>query len=189
MPPRSPLDTLPESVLTELNQRLIANGFSGYVGLAEWLTEQGYQIRKSAVHRHGSALQASMEKSINRVRERMEIAKALKGASDEDKAALMEANEMVAMDQIMDMFEDVGGWDEADRVKAVPKLVRAIADLNRSAITSAKWKKEFEEALHAARLDVLKKMAEFIRQHYPEFREPFAKIITPFAEWLTNAKS
>jgi hypothetical protein len=57
----------------------------------------------------------------------------------------MEANEMVAMDQIMDMFESASVMDIGDRMKAVPKLVRAIADLNRSAIGSAKWKKEFEE--------------------------------------------
>lgn len=189
MPPRSPLDTLPEALLTELNQRLIANGFGGYIELAAWLTEQGFTISKSAVHRHGSALQASMEKSINRARERMEIAKALKGASDEDKAALMEANEMVAMDQIMDLFDASADMEAGDRLAAVPKLVRAIADLNRSAIGSAKWKKEFEEALHSARIDVLKQMAEFIKLKFPEFREPFAKIITPFAEWLTNAKA
>ncbi|MDO9141457.1 MAG: DUF3486 family protein [Methylobacter sp.] len=144
MPPRSPLDTLPEPVLTELNQRLVANGFSGYIALADWLTGQGYSISKSSVHRHGSALQASMEKSINRARERMEIAKALRGASDEDKAALMEANEMVAMDQIMDLFDASADLEPAERLSAVPKLVRAIADLNRSAIGSSKWKREFE---------------------------------------------
>lgn len=152
MPPRSPLDTLPEELKTELNQRLIANGFADYVALAEWLTAQGYQIGKSAMHRYGSALQASMEKSINRARERMEIAKALKGASDEDKAALMEANEMVAMDQIMDLFDASAGMEPGERMAAVPKLVRAIADLNRSAIGSSKWKKEFEaEAKRQAR--------------------------------------
>ena len=152
MPPRSPIDILPDAVLTELNQRLVENGFAGYVALAEWLTEQGYQISKSAVHRHGSALQASMEKSINRARERMEIVKALKGASDEDKAALMEANEMVAMDQIMDLFDASADMEAGERLAAVPKLVRAIADLNRSAIGSAKWKKEFEaEAKRQAR--------------------------------------
>ena len=152
MPPRSPLDTLPDDLKTELNQRLIANGFAGYVDLAAWLTDQGYQIGKSAVHRYGSELQASMEKSINRARERMEIAKALKGASDEDKAALMEANEMVAMDQIMDLFDASADMEAGERLAAVPKLVRAIADLNRSAIGSAKWKKEFEaEAKRLAR--------------------------------------
>ncbi|HEY8037138.1 MAG TPA: phage protein Gp27 family protein [Methylobacter sp.] len=155
MPPRSAVSQLPEAVLTALNARLIDQAFSDYEGLAAWLKEQGFQISKTAVFRHGSDLQAKMEKSLSRARERMEIAKALRGASDDEKAALMEANEMVAMDQIMDMFEEVSGLEIGDRMAAIPKLVRAIADLNRSAIGSAKWKREFEaqikrEALEAA---------------------------------------
>ena len=144
MPPRSAVSLLPDAVLTALNARLVDQAFSDYEGLAAWLQDQGYQISKTAVFRHGSDLQAKMEKSMARARERMEIAKALRGASDDEKAALMEANEMVAMDQIMDMFEMAGSMKIGDRMAAVPKLVRAIADLNRSAIGSSKWKREFE---------------------------------------------
>lgn len=152
MAPRSAIARLPEAVLEELNKKLIDQAFSDYDGLAVWLQAQGYQIGKTAVWQHGSSLQAKMEKSMNRARERMEIAKALRGASDDEKAALMEANEMVAMDQIMDMFEAMGSWEAEDKVTAVPKLVRAIADLNRSAIGSSKWKREFEaEAKRLAR--------------------------------------
>lgn len=152
MPPRSPLDTLPDAVLTELNQRLIANGFAGYVDLAAWLTEQGYQISKSAVHRHGSALQASMEKSINRARERMEIAKAMGGMSNEDKAALLEASEMVAIDQLMDVLEGMQGWELEDKAVVIPKLARAISTVGRGAVGSAQWRKDFEaEAQRKAR--------------------------------------
>jgi hypothetical protein len=142
--PRSAVELLPAAVLEALNSRLIDQAFSDYVGLAAWLKEQGFEISKTAVWRHGSDLQAKMEKSMGKARERMEIAKALRGASDDEKSALMEATEMVAMDQLMDMFEAVAELDAADRMSAVPKLVRAIADLNRSAIGSAKWKREFE---------------------------------------------
>ncbi|MDO8940891.1 MAG: DUF3486 family protein [Methylicorpusculum sp.] len=152
MPPRPAITLLPDAILSELNQRLIDNSFSDYAGLSGWLAEQGFNISKTAVFNHGSSLQAKMEKSMARARERMEIAKALRGASDEDKAALMEANEMVAMDQIMDLFESVADMELDERTKAVPKLVRAIADLNRSAIGSSKWKREFEaEAKRQAR--------------------------------------
>lgn len=144
MAPRSAVALLPKEVIDQLNLRLVDQAFSDYDGLATWLQEQGYQVSKTAVWRHGSSLQQSMEKSLSRARERMEIAKACRGASDDEKAALMEANEIVAMDQIMDMFESVSDMELGDRMAAVPKLVRAIADLNRSAIGSAKWKREFE---------------------------------------------
>jgi hypothetical protein len=152
MAPRSAIDKLPESVLKELNKKLIDQAFSDYQGLTDWLKSKGYKIGKTAVWEHGSAIQASMKKAMDRALYRMEIAKALSGASDEDKAALMEANEIVAMDQIMDMFEAMSNWKAEDKVSAVPKLVRAIADLNRSAIGSSKWKREFEaEARRLAR--------------------------------------
>ncbi len=188
MPPRPAITLLPDGLLNELNKRLIDGGFSDYSGLSGWLKEQGYQISRTSVGDYGKDLKASMEKSIMRARERMEISKALRGASDEDKAALMEANEMVAMDQIMDMFEVMGTWKEADRAAAVPKLVRAIADLNRSAIGSAKWKKEFEEALRSAQLDVLKKLADFIGKRFPQYKSIFAEILPPFGEWLSDGK-
>jgi hypothetical protein len=148
MAPRSAVELLPAGILSALNARLVDQSFSDYEGLTAWLQEQGYQISKTAVWRHGSGLQVKMEKSMGKARERMEIAKALRGASDDEKAALMEATEMVAMDQLMDMFEAASDMEEGDRMAAIPKLVRAIADLNRSAIGSAKWKKEFQADLN-----------------------------------------
>jgi hypothetical protein len=160
MAPRSAIAKLPEAVLEELNKKLIDQAFSDYEGLAVWLQGQGYQIGKTAVWQHGAGLQAKMEKSLSRARERMEIAKALRGASDDEKAALMEANEMVAMDQIMDMFEEVSSLEIGDRMAAVPKLVRAIADLNRSAIGSAKWKREFEAEIRKQAMEEAASKAE-----------------------------
>ena len=161
MPPRPAIDLLPESVKDELNEKLIANGFGNLVELSGWLAEQGYQISKSAVGVYSQGLKSSMEKSLGRARERMAIAKALKGASDEDKAALMEANEMVAMDQIMDMFDLMGGLEPGERMAALPKLVRAVADLNRSAVGSAKWKREFEaEIREKAKLEAAEAAAK-----------------------------
>jgi hypothetical protein len=153
MAPRSSVSLLPTNVLDRLNEKLIEQAFSDYAGLSAWLSEQGYQISTVSVWRHGSAMQAKMEQSLSKARQRMEIAKALRGASEEEKAALMEANEMVAMDQIMDMFEEAAGLEIGDRMAAVPKLVRAIADLNRAAIGSAKWKREFEAQIRKEALE------------------------------------
>lgn len=157
MPPRSAINSLPESVKDELNQMLVDNHFSNYTGLTAWLNEQGFSIGRDSVWTHGRNLQTAMEKSMDKARQRMEIAKALRGASDEDKAALMEANEMVAMDQIMEMFEEASGLEIGERMAVIPKLVRAIADLNRSAIGSAKWNKENEAR---ARKEALEQAAQ-----------------------------
>ena len=48
--------TLPPQVRQELIRRLLATGFSYYHELEVWLTEQGYTVSKSALHRFGTKL-------------------------------------------------------------------------------------------------------------------------------------
>lgn len=53
MPPRSPIDMLPEEVKAELNSRLRANGYSDLVAMTEWLTkEHGCKTSKTALGRY-----------------------------------------------------------------------------------------------------------------------------------------
>ena len=67
MPRRSGVTGLPPEIRDELNARLVANGFSGYEALSEWLEEQGYSLSKSALHRHGSVLEADFEAAMSDV--------------------------------------------------------------------------------------------------------------------------
>lgn len=144
MPPRSPLDTLPDAVKTELNERLIKNGFSGYVDLADWLTAQGFQIGKSAVHRYGKELQDTLAETMIEARLVVETSKAMGSLSNDEKASMMEAGEIMAVHQIFRVFNDIKEIPVDKKANIVPKLSRAIADLNRSAIGSAKWRRDFE---------------------------------------------
>lgn len=54
---RANISRLPEDVKTALDERLRANGYSQYHELSLWLTEAGYPISKSAIHRYGQALE------------------------------------------------------------------------------------------------------------------------------------
>ena len=47
---------LPVEVSEQLDAKLRANGYSDFVKLAEWLTELGHPIRKSALHEYSTAL-------------------------------------------------------------------------------------------------------------------------------------
>jgi len=44
---------LPYDVRTELEKRLIENGFSGCIELTRWLNGLGYRISKGALNRYG----------------------------------------------------------------------------------------------------------------------------------------
>lgn len=47
MPPPSKIDLLDEATRRELEEKIISNGFGGYVALAEWLAEKGYAASAS----------------------------------------------------------------------------------------------------------------------------------------------
>ncbi|KAB8173403.1 DUF3486 family protein [Lysobacter maris] len=56
MPRSSKLLKLPQDLLTELNDRIRANGYSGYADLSAWLRGKGHVVGRSAVHAYGQSL-------------------------------------------------------------------------------------------------------------------------------------
>lgn len=60
----SKVKQLPPGLLDELNARLIGQGFAGYDELVEWLHAKGFDISRSSLHRHGSALEAEFEEAM-----------------------------------------------------------------------------------------------------------------------------
>lgn len=53
---RSEVLKLPVPIRCELDDRLRAAAYGEYVGVAEWLTEKGYSLSKSSIHRYGQTL-------------------------------------------------------------------------------------------------------------------------------------
>ena len=43
-----------------LDDKLFENGFNGYVDLAQWLQDLGYEIGKSSIHRYGQKLERKL---------------------------------------------------------------------------------------------------------------------------------
>ncbi len=69
----SAIDRLPAAVRTEIDRRLIGNGFSGYVELANDLRKRGFnKISKSGLHRYGQQVERRVQ--LARVREQLELA-------------------------------------------------------------------------------------------------------------------
>lgn len=84
---RSKVLDLPEATRAELDSRLIAGGFRGYVELEEWLTKQGFQVSKSSLHRYGSRL----DQRISELKRSTDQAKALVAAAPDESADMSEA--------------------------------------------------------------------------------------------------
>lgn len=153
MPPASKIDLLPAQVRDELNEMLVNNAFSNLAFMAQWLEEKGYEISLATVGRHSLKLKESMSKAMEKARLRLETAKALGGLSDGDKAALLESNEMMAMDALMDQWDQWADVQVEDRPKALASLIRAGADLSRSSVGTSKWRAENEARIKRQTLE------------------------------------
>lgn len=149
---RSKVSQLPDPVRRELEQRLIGNGFANYDGLAEWLQSEGYQISRASVHRFG----ATFEDRVRALQSSTEQARAIVEASPDDDGAMNEAllrlTQQMAFDLLIDLQVDPDSLD-------FPKLVRAIADMNRSSVGLKRYQAEVREKMKSAAADV-RRLAE-----------------------------
>lgn len=143
MAARSKILQLPEPVRRELEQRLIASGFSDYDGLAQWLAEQGYEIHRSSVHRFGS----QFEDRVRALKVSTDQARAIVEASPDDDGAVNEAlmrlTQQMAFDLLLQLQVDPDSID-------FPKLVRAVSDMNRSSVALKRYQTEVRERVATA---------------------------------------
>lgn len=143
MPPRSKIDLLPEAVRQALEQRLIAQSFSGYEALEDWLEEQGFEIAKSSLHRWGS----KFEDRVRALKIATDQAKAIVEASPDDDGAMTDALMRLTQEKLFGVLLDL----EVDpSTVELPKLARAIADLSRGTVTLKRYQAEAKARAKAA---------------------------------------
>ncbi|MGO1072312.1 DUF3486 family protein [Lysobacter sp. CA199] len=150
MPPRSKVDQLPEALRDELKQRLIANGFSNYNELAEWLTDRGYEIGKSAVGVYGQKL----ERRLRAIKASTDAARMISEAAPDD--ADDRSNAIISLVQTQ-IFEGLLAMQDAEdesnpakRVEILGKAAKNIATLTRASVARHKWANEIRKQLEAA---------------------------------------
>lgn len=143
MPPRSKIDLLPEEVRAELDARLIRSGFSGYRDLADWLTGQGFEIKKSALQSYG----AQFEDRIGALKLATEQARAIVAESPDDEGAMSEALMRLVQEKLFGVLLEM----EVDPKKInLAGMARSIAELGRASVTQKKYAQEVRERARAA---------------------------------------
>ncbi|HYW05019.1 MAG TPA: DUF3486 family protein [Gammaproteobacteria bacterium] len=143
MAQRSAVSQLPEGIRQELEQRLVRGGFAGYAQLADWLSEQGFEISRSSIHRYGQ----QFESRLQALRIATDQAKAIAGASADDEGAMNEA--LIRLVQTK-TFEILRALDEDDTPENLPKIGRMVADLARASISQKKWAEQTRAKVAAA---------------------------------------
>ena len=143
MPPRSKVQQLPDATRQALEQKLIANGFSDYEALAEWLAENGYEISKSALHRWGQ----SFEERCSTLKVATEQAKAIVQASPDDEGAMGQALMRLMQERLFTALIDL----EVDPQKVnIGSIAKALAPIARASIAQQKYAAEVRERVAAA---------------------------------------
>lgn len=142
MPPRSIIEQLPEALRAELDARLVRNGFADYRGLAEWLTEQGFEIKKSALHSYGQ----QFEDRVSALKIATAQARAIVAESPDDEGAMGEALTRLVQEKIFNVLMEL----EVDpETIDLSKLTRSIAELTRSSVTLKKYTAQVRERAQA----------------------------------------
>lgn len=148
MPQISVVYTLPDEVKKELDKKLVENHFSGYLELEKWLRGEGYEISKSSIHRYGSKFKQQLEA----IRIATEQAKVIAAESD-DENDMADALSRLAQQKLFSVLVDM---EEIPNDIELPKLVKAIATLNRSSVSIKKYQAEVRTKLKAAEAEITK---------------------------------
>lgn len=168
MPRRSKVTGLPPTVKAWLDQVLVEGNFSGYEQLAAELEKRGCSVSKSALHRYGSAFEAS----IARLKLATEQARAVVAASPDDAGdmteALMRLTQQKVMQLVVDCEIDTESVDMNKLALIVSRLARSSIPVKRfQAEAKAKLRKVLDEVeaiatndKQASALDLIKQIRE-----------------------------
>jgi hypothetical protein len=148
---RSKIAELPSEVIDDLNSKLIERGFSGYEDLVHWLKDMGYDISKSSLHRHGSALENEFSEAMADARRTRALARAARESEDGDGGELLEAASGIMQDNLLRLslkLKNSEGKPE-DAAKTLSLISRAFADIGRFDISRQKWQAENEARIRS----------------------------------------
>ncbi|MCX5909961.1 MAG: DUF3486 family protein [Deltaproteobacteria bacterium] len=148
MPPRGSIYSLPKEIREELERRLVAGGFADYDGLAAWLKEQGCEISRSAVHRHGQKFEAR----LSAIKIATEQARAIATAVGDEEGVMGDALTRLCQEKAFKVLIDMEDPDPG--AVDLSKMGVMISRLNRVSIAQKKWMSEAKEKARSIAEDV-----------------------------------
>jgi len=147
MAPRNKVFSLPPEVREELNEKLVSSGFQGYAGLADWLTERGFEVSRSSVQRYGQDLQEEFEEAMGSVRRTTEMAKAMADAVEDDEGNLIDATARLVQEHLLRISLEFRKMEIKPDAAAhhLGKVAKALDSLGRLSLSQKKHARELLE--------------------------------------------
>jgi hypothetical protein len=144
MPKRSKIETeIPLEKRRELEEKLKNNSFSGFQELSDWFSEIGFSISRSSIGRFSKKFQQRIE-TIKLVTEQ---AAAINELLPDDSNLLGDAASRMAQSLIFEILMKLEASKDPEDIEIVTDLSRAIAALNRVAISQKKFMDAMKEKI------------------------------------------
>lgn len=143
MSKKSSIKSLPKPVKDWLDKALLDQNFSGYQLLEEALTERGYHISKSAIHRYGK----TFENRLAALKAVTEQARAVVQAAPDEDGSVNDALIRLTQERLFGILVDI----EVDvKTVDITKLAKSVAELGRSSVLQKRWLVEVRAKAEAA---------------------------------------
>jgi len=149
MPSRSKIITLPDEVLAELNQKLLAGKFCDYSALAEWLQGKGFDISRSSLHRYGQNFEERLAAIAMATEQARAVADATPDSENNMNEALIRLVQTKAFEALI----------EAKNAYNLPKMGVMIAKLSKASVDQKKWMADTRKKAAAALKNIEEKTA------------------------------
>lgn len=153
---RGAVAVLPDDVRMELEARLIAGGFGDYQGLAEWLEQKGFEVSRSALHRHGQRL----AEQLARVRDSTRAVQLLAGEIADDEDRRSEVLVALVQAELVELMLQAQEWSADDRL---PNVLKVAAQLNNVVGASTKLK-EYQNKAKIRAQETAEAVAETVKK-------------------------
>ncbi|MFI3218370.1 MAG: DUF3486 family protein [Methylococcales bacterium] len=148
MPTPSALDNLTPEQRNALDREITRRNFANYDDLMDWLADQGLEISRSTVARHGNKL----KKRLQQVKDATEGAKLLATAVNDDANLLSGAVISMLQSELFNVMVSLQELDENTPLDERARLLKDLTQSIRGCSSVAMDQKEFER-LHKERAD------------------------------------
>lgn len=157
---RSVIETLSGDIRRQIDERLVAGGFSDYDGLTAWLADLGLTISRSALGRYGQELKGQYDEAMADARALLALTRAAGDLGDAGSEIAAGAATILQTDIVRTALEIRRETDADKRATLLAKLTRAQADVGRMTITVerhlAQAREEERQRLLAEQAEALK---------------------------------
>lgn len=146
---RSSVETLPNDIRRQVDEKLVAGGFSDYEGMVAWLADIGVAVSKSALHRYGQGLEDQYNEAMGDARALLALTRAAGDLGDAGSEIAAGAATILQTDIVRTALEIRRENDPEKRASLLAKLTRAQADIGRMTISVDRHRAELREKFDA----------------------------------------